>query len=81
MRRERLGVLVGILAAGLAAGPSAGTAAAVDGKVRVLTSGNRSERVSSIPITGRPGAESRRIFAIAGKRMVYGFRGDVMGKL
>jgi hypothetical protein len=63
---RRLGAL-GVTLALTVVAPGASQAA--DGKVRVLTSGNRSELVSSVPITGRPGAEPRRVFEIGGKRM------------
>ena len=67
--RRLAGLAAGIVLAALSSAAFAPAAPAADGKVRVVTSGNRSERVSSIPITGRPGAKPRRAFGIGGRQM------------
>ena len=52
------------LAAGLAgASAGAGEGAERDPQVRVATTGNRSERVKTLPITRRPGAERRVVMS------------------
>ena len=58
-RALRLGLL---FAAGLALLPA--TAAAKDAEVRVISSGNKSELISKLPITPKPGAETRKVMRI-----------------
>ena len=64
-RRQLTGTVVVALAGGLASVPAGAIDASErDPQVRVVTTGNRSERVKALPITRRPGAERRVVMSL-----------------
>ena len=76
-RRQLTGTVVVALAGGLASVPAGAIDASErDPQVRVVTSGNRSERIKALPITRRPGAERRVVMSLGPRRLPDLMRGD-----
>jgi len=73
----RLSTVVAVLAGGLAAASTGAVEGAErDPRVRVATTGNRSERVKTLPITRRPGTERRVVMSLGPRRLPDLIRGD-----
>src|SRR5262245_10597903 len=76
-RRQLTGTAVAALAGALASVPAGAIDASErDPQVLVATTGNRSERVQTLSITHRPGAERRVVMSLGPRRLPDLVRGD-----